>query len=168
MPFSSASGPEPPAATGGVRFGPLEHSHLDEVLAIERESFAAPWERRHFELLLQPGTHAVNRVASLRGRVLAYLCASRTASELKINNLAVGRAYRRQGLARRMLTRVLNEAWKDGCSVALLEVRPANTAALDLYAEFGFTELGRLEDYYREEGEDAIVMRAKLREFEEQ
>jgi len=165
MPYSSGNESDSPAASGGVRFVPLERCHLDEVLAIEKQSFACPWERRHFELLLEPDMRTVNHVALLAGRVLGYLCASRSGEEVKVNNFAVSAAHRRRGLGRWLLRRALDEAWRDGCLTALLEVRPSNTAALGLYAEFGFVELGRLEAYYRAEGEDAIVMRAKLREF---
>jgi len=143
---------------------PLERFHLDQVLEIEATSFACPWDRRHFMLLTRPDPLAVDRVAQFGGHVLGYLCALRSERELKINNLVVEREHRRRGLGRWILGRALHEARAAGCRTALLEVRPSNSAALGLYAEFGFVELGRLENYYPEEREDAIVMRATLRE----
>lgn len=165
MQFSSGSAFEPPASLGDLRFVRLKRAHLDQILEIEAASFASPWERRHFERLLRACPSGLNRVAQRGSRVLAYLCASRSEGELKIANLAVHAEFRRLGLGRWMLGRALYEARAEGCRTASLEVRPSNTAALGLYAEFGFVELGRLRNYYREEGEDAIVMRASIRDF---
>lgn len=41
---------------------------------------------------------------------------------------------------------------------AILEVRASNVPAISLYHSLGFTELGRIRDYYRHPVEDAIVM----------
>ena len=40
----------------------------------------------------------------------------------------------------------------------VLEVRASNTAAQRLYERFGFRRLGRLRQYYKGDGEDALVM----------
>jgi ribosomal-protein-alanine N-acetyltransferase len=137
-------------------------SDVDQVLEIEAATFPSPWERRHFELTLRPDPQAINRVAHRARRVIAYLCARRSARELKINNLAVREDCRRRGLGRWMLARGLAEGRSAGCRTALLEVRSSNVAALGLYAEFGFEEQGRIEGYYSQEGEDALVLRATL------
>ena len=47
----------------------------------------------------------------------------------------------------------------------MLEVRPSNLRALKVYAQYGFTEIGRRKAYYpahNGQREDAIVMRFKL------
>lgn len=47
----------------------------------------------------------------------------------------------------------------------LLEVRPSNTRALDLYRRYGYVEIGRRRAYYpvhQGQREDAIVMRYTL------
>jgi ribosomal-protein-alanine N-acetyltransferase len=53
---------------------------------------------------------------------------------------------------------------------ATLEVKPSNQAALSLYQKFGFTEAGRRRGYYKDTGEDALILwRGGLQtpEFEE-
>lgn len=162
MQFSNGNGPDIPPDLAGLRIVPLERFHLDQVLKIEVASFVCPWSRCHFERILGHDPLVLNRVGLRKGRVLGYLCAVLHEREVKINNFAVGVKFRRLGLGRRMLENLLEEALAAGCRTALLEVRPSNAAALGLYAQFGFVELGRLEGYYREEGEDAIVMRAKI------
>ena len=69
---------------------------------------------------------------------------------------------RRRGLGQWLLRRILREARDQGCRVARLEVRPSNTAALALYRRHGFSEIGRRKDYYRQDGEDAVIMEASL------
>lgn len=168
MRFSNGNGSDTPPALAGLRFVPLERVHLDQVLEIEAASFVCPWARRHFERILCCDPLVLNRAALRRGRVLGYSCAALLDRELKINNFAIGVRYRRLGLGRWMLANVLGEARAAGCRSALLEVRPSNAAAIGLYAQFGFVELGRLGGYYREEDEDAIVMRAEIGKSERQ
>jgi ribosomal-protein-alanine N-acetyltransferase len=41
---------------------------------------------------------------------------------------------------------------------ATLEVKPSNQAALSLYQKFGFIEAGRRRGYYKDTGEDALIL----------
>ncbi|MDO5720706.1 MAG: GNAT family N-acetyltransferase [Actinomycetaceae bacterium] len=45
---------------------------------------------------------------------------------------------------------------------AILEVRATNTPAIALYHSLGFTEIGRIGNYYRHPVEDAIVMEYRM------
>lgn len=68
-------------------------------------------------------------------------------------------AYRRCGLARAMLARLL--AWGEtlGVSRARLHVRADNAPAISLYAQHGFRELYRREGFYLDGGDaDAVSM----------
>ncbi|MND05848.1 ribosomal-protein-alanine N-acetyltransferase [compost metagenome] len=51
-----------------------------------------------------------------------------------------------------------------GAQTILLEVRPSNQAAIELYASAGFAEIGRRRGYYPagNEREDAIVLQLEL------
>jgi ribosomal-protein-alanine N-acetyltransferase len=40
----------------------------------------------------------------------------------------------------------------------VLEVRASNDGAQALYERFGFKRIGRLRGYYKDDGEDAMVM----------
>jgi len=90
--------------------------------------------------------------------------------EAHITILAVHPDYRRRGLGRLLLYALLREARKHQLERATLEVKPSNQAALSLYHKFGFTEAGRRLKYYKDTGEDALVLwRGGLQtpEFEE-
>ena len=74
--------------------------------------------------------------------------------EHEILNLAVAPSARRSGLARALLTHVLQAfpgSW-------FLEVRASNLPAIRLYESTGFRASGTRRDYYRDSPETAIVM----------
>lgn len=161
MPCSSAADPDP-LPVEGARLSTLREKDLDQVVAIERASFANPWKLDHFRFEIHGNRWAINPVVRLGSAVLAYACVWVIEDELKINNIAVHPDHRGRGLGGWLLRRVLEDAREKGCTVARLEVRPSNRAALRLYHGHGFREVGRRKGYYREEREDAIVMEASL------
>jgi ribosomal-protein-alanine N-acetyltransferase len=75
-----------------------------------------------------------------------------------ITNVAVDPDYRRQGIAAMLLTQLLKAACEKGARRFTLEVKSTNEAAITLYERFGFRAAGRRRGYYREDGEDAIIM----------
>ncbi|MGY2794568.1 [ribosomal protein S18]-alanine N-acetyltransferase [Thermostichus sp. MS-CIW-36] len=79
----------------------------------------------------------------------------RIEEEAHIISLAVDPEHRRQGLGRRILEELLNQARAAGCRWATLEVKASNQAAIRLYESAGFQRLGRRKGYYN--GEDALV-----------
>ena len=47
---------------------------------------------------------------------------------------------------------------KEGALSSFLEVRASNLAAQAMYRKFGYEETGRRPRYYKDNGEDAILM----------
>ncbi len=78
-------------------------------------------------------------------------------------SVAVEPALQRQGIAKMLLKRVLQEAGKHGAERMLLEVRQGNLAARRLYEKTGFSEIGTRKDYYADPKEDAVIMEKWLR-----
>ena len=145
---------------------PMTPDDLDEVLFIERASFQTPWSRGAFLYELRDNQVASCWVArgndEVRPLVLGYLCAWEIKPELHVTNLAVHPVYLRQGIGRNLLATVLERVRASGFDRALLEVRPSNVEARQLYSAFGFSEIGRRKGYYVDNGEDALVMTADL------
>jgi ribosomal-protein-alanine N-acetyltransferase len=78
--------------------------------------------------------------------------------EAHITILAVHPDYQRQGLGQLLLYALLRDAKQHQLEWATLEVKPSNQAALSLYQKFGFTEAGRRRRYYKDTGEDALIL----------
>jgi [ribosomal protein S18]-alanine N-acetyltransferase len=134
---------------------PLAYSDLPRVIAIERRAFPSPWSLAMFVLELSKPQGVC--LAAVRGKsVIGYLVCSRYADVWHLMNLAVDPLSRRHGVASALLSNMLERAGPD--EQYTLEVRPSNTPAIALYERFGFRSSGTRRRYYRDTGEDALIM----------
>jgi len=136
----------------------MEARDLARIAALEREVFTDPWPETFFRGELSvPGVHA--RVAEFDGEIAGYSVAWLGAGTGHLGNLAVVPARRRRGIARRLLADLLEGARGAGVEALTLEVRVSNDAAQALYRAHGFRLAGLRRRYYRDTGEDALIMR---------
>lgn len=151
---------------------PADHTHLEHILKIEQESFSAPWTRMMFEAEVVGNPFGRVLVATpiedhdRPEGIVGYFCYWIVFEELRLLNLAIKSAWRRQGIARRFVQFGLHDAHSQGVERALLEVRASNVAAQNLYDSFGFREYGKRVSYYSNPKEDAILMRLEPIEFD--
>ncbi len=132
---------------------------LDQVCALEAESFTNPWTRDMIERELRNAD--VARLYALRladGAIAAFCTCWIIFDELHVNTIAVSPARRRQGLGKRLMRHVLEEAVRAGATRATLEVRRSNTAALRLYEQLGFRITAVRPGYYSKPEEDALIL----------
>jgi ribosomal-protein-alanine N-acetyltransferase len=136
---------------------PMAPADLHTVAAIEGQVFPDPWPESFFAgELTQPLVYA--RVAESGGSVAGYSVAWLGAGTGHLGNLAVAPAFRRRGVARRLLEDLLERAGQLHVANLTLEVRVSNVAAQQLYRSFGFRLVGLRRGYYRDSGEDALVL----------
>jgi ribosomal-protein-alanine N-acetyltransferase len=145
-----------------TRVGPsdgFKDTDVADVDALQRRTFTNAWGADALKWEL---THTdVARLYLMRspGAVLVAYCACwMVFDELHINSLAVEGAWRRRGLARRLMHAVFQDAAAGGAHSATLEVRQSNVAARLLYEHLGFAVEGVRRDYYQEPREDALVL----------
>jgi ribosomal-protein-alanine N-acetyltransferase len=132
---------------------------LDQVLDVERASFTNPWTREmYLAELNNTGVSFCYIAKTPTGEILGFCSFWRVVEELHINNLAVAPAHRRAGIASALLDRVLRDGAALGATLAMLEVRRSNEAALQLYERFGFLPAGVRRRYYTNPIEDALVL----------
>ena len=97
------------------------------------------------------------RVAVQDGEVIGFAASRKVVEdEYELLNLAISPAYRRSGVAQKLLQAILCNP--SGVSW-FLEVRESNAAARKLYQRFGFTAIGRCPNLYEFPAEAGIVMR---------
>ena len=77
----------------------LIRSDMDAVLAIERESFPHPWTAAEFVRCLRQ-RNMIGRGVVVGVRVVAYAIYELRRDEIKIENFAVAREFRRRGAGR--------------------------------------------------------------------
>jgi len=151
-----------PEPASEVRLRPMTATDLDTALEIER-SFSAPWSREMFlQELANPGVSA-NLVAEVDGAVRGYALWWYVADEVHIVNVAVHSAARRRGIGRALLHAIFAAGRDRGMTIATLEVRFHNEAAIALYESLGFQRVAIRKAYYADNGEDAFVMLKSLR-----
>jgi ribosomal-protein-alanine N-acetyltransferase len=145
-----------------MRVRSMRDGDLAQVLAIEQDSFASPWSAENFRHEIHRNRFAVNYVLVREETILGYANVWFLGRELKINNIAIRTEDRRKGLGQLLLRAVLRRAAEIGCVTAELEVRASNLPAQSLYRKHGFVQVGRRKNYYRQEGEDALLFTSRL------
>jgi len=148
--------------TGDISIEPMKMSDLKQVLAIENMSFPAPWSRQAFISELTYNRAAIYLVARQDDQIIGYAGMWVVVDEAHITNIAVHPAWRRLGVGRRLMDRLVEIAQANRCRAITLEVRKSNLAAQNLYTQYGFTAQGLRRGYYSDNGEDAIIMVKEL------
>jgi len=149
----------------------MEEKDIRQVHEIDKMSFSLPWPERsfRFELTENPSTRlwvAEVRREDGESLVVGLLVMWVIVDEGHIGTFAIHPDYRRLGIGRKLLARSLLEATKEGLVQVFLEVRRSNTPAIRLYEAFGFHVDGIRARYYRDTGEDALLMRLERVEAE--
>ncbi len=129
------------------------------VARLDHMSFSLPWPEYAFYYEIKDNSAARCFVAETdAGQVVGMVISWVILDELHIATLAVHPDYRRQGIGEQILEAALRDGRQVGTRYALLEVRVGNEAAQNLYRKFGFKVVGRRRRYYKDNGEDAILM----------
>jgi [ribosomal protein S18]-alanine N-acetyltransferase len=136
----------------------MELKDIPEVVEIDRSSFTLPWTERSFKYEVQENRAARCWVTTVDERVVAMLVVWMIVDEAHIATIATHPHFRRRGFAKRMLVKALVMAREEGAQKALLEVRIRHAVAQKIYCDIGFVEVGRRPMYYRDNGEDAVLM----------
>lgn len=131
---------------------------IPEVVEIDRSSFTLPWTERSFKYEVQENQAARCWVTTVDERVASMLVLWIIVDEAHIATIATHPHFRRRGFAKRMLVKSLVAAREDGAKKALLEVRARHVVAQKIYCDIGFVDVGRRPMYYRDNGEDAVLM----------
>jgi ribosomal-protein-alanine N-acetyltransferase len=135
----------------------LRATDVPAIAAIERRVFSDPWPESFFlGELASPFVYA--RIAEHRGELAGYSLAWLPDGDGHLGNLAVTPGMRRRGVGRALLEDLLARAEALGVETISLEVRVSNFAAQWLYRAYGFRVAGLRRRYYRDTGEDALIM----------
>jgi ribosomal-protein-alanine N-acetyltransferase len=147
-----------------LQYEPMQASDLEQVLALEQSVYPHPWSMANFIDSLNSQYEAWV-LRDRDGYLLGYFLLMAIVDEAHLLNVAVSAEKQGQGLGRFLLNQSVACARGLGMESMLLEVRPSNTRALQIYERYGFKQIGRRKGYYpsaNQQREDAIVMRFKV------
>lgn len=136
-------------------------AHLDAVAALEALCFSTPWSRSGLEAELD-NPLAVFLVSEVNGSIAGYCGAHFVFDEGFITNVAVHPDFRGRGIGAALVQELCAHARAAQLATLTLEVRPANTAAINLYTRAGFLPVGRRKNFYIKPTEDALLMTLTL------
>ncbi len=121
--------------------------HLEEEVFVESDGLltrgAFYYHVRSKNLLL-----VAENDTSEENRCVGYILVLFRRSKARIYSLAVVNEFRGRGIAKELLTRVINIVSSMGCAKISLEVRETNQKAILLYSKYGFSKEKRLPGYY--------------------
>jgi len=142
---------------------PLTEADIPAVLAMETDACLHPihaWTADNYRSSIRAGYWSRVR-CDRQGHVVAVVVAMDGAGEVHLLNIAVGRAWHRQGVAHALIEVLVDRCRHLGADSLWLEVRPSNEPALALYLREGFEHVGVRRHYYPapEGREDALVMK---------
>ena len=141
-----------------LSFLPMTLADLDSVLAIESVSHVHPWTKGNFSDSLAAGHWAYcvrpQLTDAVKGSYLdpdilwAYCILFPAVDELHLLNITVSPKLRRLGIGVKMMNAIEGVAAQQNMPRIILEVRPSNTAALQLYQSLGYEQIGLRKNYY--------------------
>ncbi|MCI0468286.1 MAG: ribosomal protein S18-alanine N-acetyltransferase [Beijerinckiaceae bacterium] len=148
------------------RVQPIGVERSAECAVIHAESFTHPWQEADFEqLFVAPGTFADGAIGDKDEQLAGFVLSRAAAGEAEILTIAVAPEWRRRAVATHLLTPHLSSLAANRVTCLFLEVEAENTAALALYANFGFKQVGERKSYYRTADastKGALVLRRDL------
>jgi ribosomal-protein-alanine N-acetyltransferase len=143
-----------------IRLEPAGPADAPELARIARASFPDPWSEAVLRAELARPT-AVALVARAGGGVAGYALGWRVLDEVQLLSLAVAPEFRRHGVGRTLLARLLEDVRAAGVRRLTLEVRESNAAAQALYRGLGLVPEGARPRYYAG-GETALLYGTRL------
>ena len=136
----------------------MNESHVKAVAELEKLCFSDPWSVSAFEYELKNPLSVW--LVAVEDRLVAGYVGSQTVMDASdMMNIAVAPAFRRLGIAEKLIDMLILQLMERGSNSLTLAVRASNMPAIALYEKLGFTQVGRRPNYYRNPKEDALILR---------
>ena len=137
---------------------PMQVTDIETIIEIEQRAYEFPWSVGIFQDCLSVGYCCW--VLERDGVLVAYGVMTVAIGESHLLNLCVDPNFQKMGLAKQLLNQLLDVAQDHNANMTFLEVRPSNFAAIKLYMDAGFNEIGIRRNYYPAKmgREDALIL----------
>ena len=136
----------------------MNETHIEPIAEIEKLCFSDPWSVNSIGSELK-NPLSLWLVAQDGDRVAGYVGSQTVLGEADMMNVAVLPEYRRCGIGRELVTKLVEALKEKGNYCLTLEVRVSNEPAIRMYEALGFTKIGQRPNYYAKPREDALILR---------
>ncbi len=127
---------------------------LGKLCEIEKQCFGQEAFTKQQLAYLLTDYNAIGLAARVNSEIAGFAIArvdiGRNTSFGHILTVDIAPAYRRKGIAQKLLQKIETIFREKGIKECRLEVREDNVAALNLYQKLGYKKVGKLEKYYGE------------------
>ena len=129
------------------------------VRQVDRLSFPSPARAGLFEHELEQNGIAHYQVLTVEPEgVVGFAGFWLIADEIHVSTIATHPQWRGRGLGELLFLNLLFQSYTHPANMVTLEVRRSNAVAQTLYRKYRFAEVGTRPRYYRDTGEDALLM----------
>ena len=143
--------------TGKVHIRWMIRRDMAEVLKIEVASFEYVWTEEDFLRCLRQ-RNCIGMVAEVNDRIVGFMIYELHKGRLHVLNFAVAPNFRRRGIGRMMVKKLIGKLSTHRRSKMTLAVRERNLTAQLFFRRQDFKAIRVLRDYYEDSGEDAFLM----------
>lgn len=135
-----------------------EAKDAESIEELEQICFSQPWSYDSIYHELAANKLSFYLVAETEGKTVGYAGIWKIGDEGHITNVAVAPEHRRKRIGDTLVAVLIEVTEEDGIRSHTLEVRKSNQAAIRLYEKHGFKTEGERKSYYKDNGEDALIM----------
>jgi len=126
--------------------------HLDRLYTIEKECFDKEAFTKQQIASLLSDYNSISLIAKISSEIVGFIIGmvyyERNMPVGHILTIDVALAYRKRGIAQKLLQGIEKIFREKGLRAVHLEVREDNIAALRLYQKLGYKKIAKLENYY--------------------
>ena len=135
----------------------LNEQHIDDLVFIENNCFSHPMSRQNL-LESISNKNYIFLGFIVNKKLVGYGSVFIVSGEAYINNIAVLKDFRKQGIAKTIVNQLIDFCKNKNCEFITLEVRESNSPAISLYKKLNFQEVANRKNYYSQPIENAIIM----------
>ena len=131
----------------------LSLDNISSILNVDKDSFSKEWKEEDYRKLNENYSLAIY-IFEEGNNILGFAVFMDSFDVIELVRIGVLKEYRNKGIA----YKIIEEAIRGISKNIILEVREKNEPAINLYKKIGFKEISKRKSYYKDTGEDAIIM----------
>ena len=142
----------------------IEKMTIEDALKIEKkfeEKFDDFWNINILKSELI-NNNSLYFVAKKEDEIVGFSGITINVDFTEITNIVVKKDFRKLGIGKMLLEKIIKETKELGKDLMYLEVNENNENAINLYKKYAFEEVGRRKGYYNKKY-DAILMNLKIK-----
>jgi [ribosomal protein S18]-alanine N-acetyltransferase len=136
---------------------------MPEVLGIEHAGFEYPWSEDEFLRVLRQ-RNCIGMVADHGDQVVGFMIYELHKTRLQVLNYAVHPEFRRKGVGRQMIAKLVGKLSSHRRTKIALQVRESNLAAQLFFRSQDFRAIEVVREFYEDTGEDSYLLEYEVAE----